>query len=422
MKNKIYLNELPTKKHRGMTCIDWINSIGHKVHFIYEDIEDDLEIIDYIKCKNKNKLLVKYCDKKFEIQTSSLVSCSLGRILGKITSNFKIEIGQVFKDNKRDMEIIDKEYKDKITSDGYKQNCKWYKYKCNKCGWNEGWIIENHLLNGQGCACCKNQVVVKGINDITTTHPNLVKYFVNIEDAYTHTYSSNKKSNLKCPYCEFEREMVISNIYNQGFSCSKCGDGISYPEKFMTNILQQLKEQKKIEDFIVQFSKADTTWCNNYRYDFYFEHNNKKYIIETHGEQHYEENTNFKISLKENRENDKLKKDLAISNGIKEENYIVIDCRKSELEFIKQNILNSRLNELFDLSNIDWLSIGEKSERNLVKEVCDYWNKHNNENNENLTTTDLGKIFKKHYGTIRDYLKKGNKLLWCNYTPKYYNK
>ena len=48
-------------------------------------------------------------------------------------------------------------------------------------------------------------------------------------------------------------------------------------------------------------------------------------------------------TLEEEQENDELKKSLAIKNGIKD--YLVIDCRESEMEFIKSNILKSQLNQ-----------------------------------------------------------------------------
>ena len=71
---------------------------------------------------------------------------------------------------------------------------------------------------------------------------------------------------------------------------------------------------------------------------------------------------------------------MAIDNGIKLENYITIDCRKSDLEHIKNNIINSKLNEIFDLNEVDWVKIGQDSEKSLVKQVCDYW-KNNKPNN-----------------------------------------
>ena len=346
--------------------------------------------------------------------------------MNKKENNWKYKIGDRIVDDKRDLTIIEQIYLN--DNKGYK--VKYYKYKCNKCGFdcgeyydskdgeykNEKWIIEYGLYSEKrGCSCCcgNSNIVVKGINDIATTNPELVKYFIDINDAYKYTYSSNKRVLLKCPECGYEKEMKIYNLYKNGFSCPKCSDGVSYPEKFMINLLKQLNM-----DFVTQYSKTNAKWCGKYRYDFYFKKDNEEYIVETHGEQHYRNKTKFEKTLEEEQENDKNKMELAISNGIKPQNYIVIDCRYSELEFIKNNILHSRLNDIFDLDGIDWIKIGQDSEKSLVKEVCDYWYLHNEINNEGLTTTEVSKIFNICKHTTRSYLKKGTKFGWCNYNPE----
>ena len=166
---------------------------------------------------------------------------------------------------------------------------------------------------------------------------------------------------------------VSQSRYIGGLSCF-CNDGISYVEKFMYNALKQLDIK-----FSTQLSKTVFKWCDKYRYDFYFEYNNKQYICEINGLQHYEESfKNVKSNrnrrtLKEEQKNDKLKKELALKNDIKEDNYIVIDCRYSELEWIKEHILNSNLAKIFDLSNIDWLKCHEFACCTRVKEACDLW-------------------------------------------------
>lgn len=334
------------------------------------------------------------------------------------TKNFKINIGETFKDDKRNITIIDRKYK--YYNNKTNRKFKFYQYKCNECGWDEGWIDEYNLLKGIGCSCCKGKIVVKGINDISTTNPELIKYFVNTEEAYTHSIGSDKKVLCKCPCCGYEKEISISNLYYQGISCPICSDGFSYPEKFMVNFLNQLKQNNQLNDFIYQYTSKNNKWCGKYKYDFYFIKNEESYIIETHGIQHYEKS--FKKidskTLEEEQENDKIKFELAIDNGIKLENYITIDCRKSDLEHIKNNIINSKLNEIFDLSKINWIEIGQYSEKSLVKEVCNYWYIHNNINNAGLTTKDLEKVFKLGKTTIIRYLKKGTKLGWCYYNPK----
>lgn len=325
------------------------------------------------------------------------------------SDSFNIKIGTHIVDNKRNLTIIDREYRRKTKKNGYVQKEKWYKYHCNKCGWKDGWIQEYNLSNNRGCSCCRGFTIIKGINDIATTNPELVKYFVDTEDTYKYTYGSGRKVLCKCPDCGFEKQVYIDKLSYYGFSCPKCSDGISLPEKVMFNFLHQLGVE-----FIKEYSSSNSKWCDKYKYDFYFKYNNEEYIIETHGGQHYESNTNFKMSLKEVKLNDKNKYELAIQNGIKPENYIVINCRYSKLDFIKNNIINSKLNKLFDLSNIDWIKIGQESEKSLVKEVCDYWNNKQDEENVN----SLSKYFKISCFAIRSYLHKGTKIGWCFYDAK----
>ena len=171
-------------------------------------------------------------------------------------------------------------------------------------------------------------------------------------------------------------------------------------------------------NFQTQLTKTTFGWCDKYKYDFYFEHDNEQYIIETHGGQHYQYNSSFSLSLEETQENDRIKKELALVNGIKEENYIVIDCRYSNFDFVKQNILNSKLNKIFNLSEVNWKECEKTSNSNLVKEICEYWNNKK----EYETTSKLIKHFKLSNSTVNKYLKIGDSLGWCKYSPTEENK
>ena len=95
---KVFIENLPRKQERGREEINWSNSIGYKVDFIYDDMEDTLEIIDYIK-DNKHVVL-KYKNNKLSIYASSFKNAQLGKLLKKITNEFKIEIGTKIKDDK----------------------------------------------------------------------------------------------------------------------------------------------------------------------------------------------------------------------------------------------------------------------------------------------------------------------------------
>jgi ssDNA-binding Zn-finger/Zn-ribbon topoisomerase 1 len=231
---------------------------------------------------------------------------------------------------------------------------------------------------------------------------------VSEEDAKTHTHSSDNNIKVICPECGKEKNKRIADIYSHHSIGCSCYDKIPYPEKFTFSILDQIGI-----DFITQLTKTTFKWCRNKRYDFYFKLNGEDYIIETHGLQHYGEGFSTikgAKTLDEEIENDRLKKELALDNGIKPKNYIVIDCRYSNSDWIKQNILNSRLSELFNLSNVDWLKAEEFTCSNLTKIACEY-----KKNNPDMTTSEIGNIMGHSYDTIRAWLKKGVKLQWCLY-------
>lgn len=221
-------------------------------------------------------------------------------------------------------------------------------------------LLVSDFKRGSGCCYCQNKKVLKGFNDIATTNPELVKYFVNLNESFLYTNGSEHKIKVKCPDCGFQKNMRIANlnIYKK-ISCPYCSDGISYPEKILITFLNKLN---------IDFKTQKTfKWSQRKRYDFYIPLLNC--IIETHGGQHY--NNGFESlsnkTLEEEQSNDQLKECLAKENGI--EHYIVLDCRKSELEWIKNSILNSELNELFDLSNVDWNECEKSSFNSYKKDI-----------------------------------------------------
>lgn len=310
--------------------------------------------------------------------------------------DFIYGIGDKFIDEKRNIIIIDKVV---ITKD--KRKYKKYKYLCNKCGYNDGYIIESNLIKGDGCSCCKQakKTVVKGITDLNTTHNWMVKYFKNIEDTFNYSYGSNKNVMYKCPKCGFEKDTKVSDIYTFKGRCLICDDGFSYPNKVIYNLMYQLgakfENEKKFE------------WSDNKRYDVYIEDVNA--IVEMNGAFHYEDRfKNVVIS----QQNDIYKEQIAKDNGIT--NYIIIDARLSNIDFIKNNILNSKLALIYDLSHIDWEEIDRLSNKSILSEVCDYWN--NKEEYEN--SKSICNKFGIERSTLRKYLNKGVELGICTYNPK----
>lgn len=412
---KVFLDNLPRYRY-GKThpygIIDWQECarLKCKVRFIYDDIEGEVEIADYDKSNHYISIIYE-CSEPHTIKTSGFTACKLGKLLGKVTKDFKVEIGTRYKDNKRDMVIMDREYRLKANN---KYSDKWYKYKCNKCGWTEGWVVEVGLLKGYGCSCCCSNPrdIVQGINDVPTTAPWMVKFFQGGHDeARLYTCQSTKSMIPICPDCGRikDKSIRINQVYNNKSIGCNCGDGKSYPEKFMFLTLEQLKL-----NFKSQLARTDFRWCKGYKYDFYFKYNDNEYIIEINGRQHYEDNGgSFEKTLEEQKDIDRLKKELALKNGIKEDNYIVIDCRKSGFNFIKEKIIKSKLSKLFNLSNINWFKCEEFALSNLVKEACEI-----KKNNPVLSTLDIANTMKIARNTITKYLNLGCELGWCDYNPK----
>ena len=405
---KVFLDNLPRWRFgEGQIngVIDWFHSTGYKVRFIYDDIEGWLEILDYV---SKGQIVtIKYLDKPiFKIQTTRLLDCQLGNLLNIHTGNFKIEIGTTLKDEKRDMVITNREYRKII---GKKDIIyKWYKYTCNKCGWTEGWVVESSLLGqkaGCGCCCVAPQKTVLGYNTIWDKARWMVDLGVSVEDSKSNTPQSSNKVAVTCPNCGKEKTMIVSSINkNKSISCT-CSDKISYPNKFAYSLLEQLNEIYKFDCLEREYSPD---WIGRRKYDNYFRYNGKEYILEMDGLWHKVDNKMSGQTKEESKANDDEKDLRAREHGIE---VIRINCEESNLEFIKQNIIID-MPKIFDLNKINWLKCEESALSNLVKLACDLWNEGIH------STVEMGGLLKLSRCTIIRYLKKGQRLGWCNYNAK----
>ena len=102
---------------------------------------------------------------------------------------------------------------------------------------------------------------------------------------------------------------------------------------------------------------------------------------------------------------------MAENNGIK--NYIVIDCRKSEFEWIVTNTQNA-LAYLLNLDGITWEKIWIDCQRSKLIQACEAWK----EKTEEETTKSLAKKLKVDKSSICRWLNIGTKYGLCNYNPE----
>lgn len=386
----------------------WAKNIGKEVEVMYKYTIYKFKIIEFTK---ERYLILEY-DKKImkPIFSGSFRKCFIGSIIGVYNGDFKIEIGETFKDDKRDLVVTNREYRERKSKTKI-INEKWYKYTCNKCGWTEGWIVENALLNlEQGCSCCHSLTVVPEINSIKAKAPWMIALGVSEEDAVKYTPSSGEKIQVKCPDCEGVRDICISNIYiRKNIQCS-CGDGQSYISKYIHNLLDQLsiKYDTEVKYNWNKYINPKNNKISQASIDFVIYEDNREIPLEADGKFHRSDNK-MNGQTKEHSEYIDKQRDENCLKYLSEET-----IRISDEGDIKENILNSKLNELFDLSEIDWNKCEEFALKNIVKEVCEYWN----QKEDWETTSDLARVFNLDKTSIIKYLKKGTKLGWCLYDGK----
>ena len=335
------------------------------------------------------------------------------RTIGKKFGKFKYNIGDHINTFNRDLVIVDCEYRPvpKVKNGvEYTLNEKWCKYHCNHCG-NEDWVREYCLDESAriGCnACCEPpKKIVYGINDVSTTAPWMMKYFINAEDAYCNSKYSKQYVLMKCQDCgKIHKKQIHQVMSNNGLSCT-CSDNKSYPNKFMYSLLDQIGIE-------FEFEKS-FDWSNNRYYDIYFMNHDCSIIIELNGNQHYNRAINRgdrSRTVDQEKENDEYKKKIAIEHGI--DYYFSIDCCESSVDYISKSILQSGLllSLNIDPGIIDWNLCDQFALSNLVKEICVYKANHND-----VTLDDIAGKYHLDRKTVLKYVQKGKALGWCDYEP-----
>lgn len=247
---------------------------------------------------------------------------------------------------------------------------------------------------------------------ISATHPDMVKYFVNKNDAFKYSAHSRKKTEMRCPICGTIKTQQISVLVDYGLGCPMCSDGISYAEKLMYNILSQLKCEFKNQ--VTKFTPG-FEWINkNYRYDFYINIDNNKYFIELDGHMH---SFNRFQSWETVRKIDIKKDNLANKHGLL---VIRINCAYHKInqrfEYIKSNILSSKLSEFIDFALVDWNEANKYANSSNVQMAADAWN------NGAYNSFEVAKMLGVSSVTAQSYLKTAGEFGMCDYNIDNVNK
>lgn len=360
MEKSIDLTNVPQKFGK----YQWKESVGCTCDFTYKDLKGTIKILDYkLDSGDQSKIKIQYEDKEDWMLTSNFKRGQLGGFLKLHTKDFYYNIGDILHCN-TDIQITDRQHVRKS-----ERNRKLYTYKCLKCG-QTNQTFEATLKKNKGCPYCAGRVVKAGVNDIATVAPWMIGYFPGgIEEAQKYTTGSVTTIIPKCPICgrSTNKEIAINRLYNQHSCGCPCDTILSFGERVIYNLLMEIKV-----DFVHEATAFNTfPWAKKYRYDFYIP--DKNMILEVHGAQHYVvhgfgESMNGK-TLEEEQENDKNKKELALANGI--DKYIILDCRKSQLDWLLNSVKESGLEELlgFKLEDIDQNDLLRQSYRSFQKKV-----------------------------------------------------
>ncbi|MBP3707100.1 MAG: zinc-ribbon domain-containing protein [Clostridia bacterium] len=262
---------------------------------------------------------------------------------------------------------------------------------------------------GSRCGYCKGQYKVHYKDSLAYNRPDIARMIaipendLTFDDCYNMTCTSSyKKYYVKCNECgEISNEKVfLSNIVRQGYSCKNCSDGISIPNKFAYNLLKQLNI-----NFISEYSPY--YFRSNQSVDFLL----KDYYIILEMDGGYGNHT---------REYDYWRDFLNFKYGGYKT--IRIDLTNSNkysnnlFNYLKEQIINSELTNIFDLSKIDWELIWKQCQKSKCVEA---WDIYNNITHDIIKISEMLNV---NRNTITRYLKKGKECGACDYSKEESNK
>lgn len=370
---------------------------------VYDLVGDEYQVSgEYVNNSTKIKLLHTKCGKEFYVIPNNFLHgskcpyCNKGGIPKKTSEQFKKEVYNLVGDEYKVLgEYINSKTKIKMLH--------------TKCG-NIYEVRPINFLSEVRCPfCCQSPTQIAiGYNSMWDTNSELAKLLLNSEDGYKYTQSSNVKVDWKCPECgHIINNVMINKVNKRGLSCPRCGDGISYPNRLMFSILTNLNINFETEKCF--------KWCKfglngkNYtgRYDFYFIYNNQKYIIEMDGYFHFNDNIMNGQTKEESNLIDIEKDRLARDHDIIP---IRIDSQKSEFNYIKASVFNSKIYNIFNLCLIDWELCNRESVTSLKIKSCELWNSYHN-------VKKISETMKKSESTIRNWLNSCASFGMCDYNP-----
>lgn len=425
----LYENVLP--RRNGLTGeIDWMNSKGYRVPFIYGDIEGEVYIIDVVREGRRTNLIIRYKDKIKCIDYDTFKKGYIGDMLEKkrnyiinkngnycVVENLPKYWNGTHKGDIEWLKTIGMKIRVMYFGKQYEFIVKSFNIKTSMLTVEYNQQIDKiksgNLLNGK-----IGRIVGQYTKEFKFKVGNRINNFTVIDRKYRRVNNKNQKwYELRCDDCGYDKYWITESqlLSNPITKCPRCGDGISVPNKIAWAIMLQLKESRQIVYFEREYIRK---WTMNKAFDFYFvTSENIAYILEMDGGFHNKGNPYNKKTAKELQNIDSLKEKLAYENNIQK--VIRVNCDYDSnnsiyrYKYIKEQINQSELVKKFDLTMLNWKSIFKFASEGVIKKVC----KFRSENKE-ISTKEISAKFNISESSVRNYLNIGNELGLCKYNSK----
>ena len=170
--------------------IIWATCAGKECAVKYNGEIYNIKILSYNK--EKRSVYIKYNEKEYNMTISNLMQGNIGLLIGYLTTNFKYNIGDIVNGYR----ILSQERTKKKNGKAYRS----YNVECLKDGYKNN-VPETGLEIGHGCPVCNNKVIMRGVNDMWTTNPELASLLADPNDGYKYARCSQKSVDWKCPNC-----------------------------------------------------------------------------------------------------------------------------------------------------------------------------------------------------------------------------
>lgn len=283
-------------------------------------------------------------------------------------------------------------------------------FRCKLCG-HEWYARPYDILKGKSrCQVCSHKVIGNAPDYKNSMWASANKeYFAQYmseEQLKSYMPNSNKSIDMKCPDCGYIKHISPNLLSYKGFGCTKCGDGISYPNKFSRAFLAQTLAENICYEYAPNWLIVNGT---QRFFDNYFESNGKSYVLEMdgrlgHGNLSFLTGEKDYDGLQIDKEKDRLAQEHSIT-------VIRIDCAVSDKDYIKRNIINSQLPSIlcFTENDIDWNMCDKFATSNLVLKAIKLWNNR-------VAIKQISDKLQVDVATVTRYLKKGKALGLCDYS------